>query len=553
MSQPAESSTRLLERGQPLLFCDGQDFKLLAQAGLAWLQVNREFINTLNVFPVPDGDSGTNLALTLQAAWKEIENSPSRSVSEVMNLLARGALMGARGNSGVILSQLLRGMAKPLEGKPSFNGIDFAESLREGSRLAYLGVQKPVEGTILTVAREAAEAAARAAAESEDLYHILAATVAEAQRSVARTQMLNPVNAKAGVVDAGGQGLFIIFQGALKFMNGEAIEAKVYDGDGTPNLSGFDTEAGYGFDIQFILRGKQMDVDAIRAQIESIGESVLVVGDPNLIKVHAHAPTPGPILDYGAAQGIITRIIVENMEEQYQERILGQARPSITSESLTGIGTIVVVSGAGLQQIFQSMGASRIVSGGATMNPSVQDLLKAVEEVDAQAVIILPNDKNIVLAAQHVQQLTKKVVHIIPTVTVPQGIAALLAFNFQANLETNVQAMMRATAGNVQTAEITRAVRSITLDGLECKEGEFIGLLNGRLTASHQSLAAIAHTMLEQMGAGDSEIITVYHGADVSSDDAARFADEIRQRYPRLEVEVLSGGQPHYFYILSAE
>lgn len=551
MSVTAPTETPILERDTPWLRCHGPQLKLLFKASLSWLEANHLAINDLNVFPVPDGDSGTNMLLTLQSAYNEIAQSPSRAAGEIIQGLAKGALMGARGNSGVILSQFLRGMANELDGKETFNAVEFACALQEGARLAYQGVQKPVEGTILTVARDLSDAAARAAAQSEDLHYVLTAAVAEAQRSVARTPELFPLLKKAGVVDAGGQGLFIVLQGALKFLNGEPVEGEVAH-ERTAHLDGLQREEGWGFDIQCIIRGINLNVAEVRARIEAMGESVLVVGDPTMIKVHAHAPTPGAILDYCVSQGVVSNVIVENMQEQYQEILLGQSKPPIAAETISGIATVVVASGVGLQRVFESLGASQIVTGGATMNPSVEDLLKAIEDMEVQNVIVLPNDKNIILAAQQACHLTQKSVRIVPSKTIPQGIAALLAFNFQADLDSNAQAMTRALQ-NVQTGEITRAVRSVSIDGLDVREGQLIGLLNGTLKVAGDDLNRIAMDLLQQMLDHDGEIVTVYFGQDVTPRDAEQLAEGIRTAFPHVQVEVHSGGQPHTYYILSAE
>jgi len=532
-------------RISPWSACTGQQLQALFQAGRALLDANHELINDLNVFPVPDGDSGTNMLLTLQSACSEIDKAPDLAAGGVMQAVAHGALMGARGNSGVILSQLLRGMADMLAGRESFTAGEFAAALQAGSDLAYLGVQKPVEGTILTVAREMAGAAAEAARKSDDLRYVLTASVAEAQRSVARTPQLFPLLAKAGVVDAGAQGLFIIWQGALKLVNGEHIETAV-ESARHAHVHDLNVPEGWGFDIQCIMRGSGLDVDAIRRRIEAMGESVLVVGDPSMIKVHAHAPTPGPILDYCVSSGIVSRVIVENMEEQYREIVLAQSRPPIASESISGIATVVVASGVGIQRVFESLGTSRLVSGGASMNPSVQDLWSAIEDVAAENVIVLPNDKNILLAAQQAARLSKKAVRIVPSLTVPQGIAALLAFNFRADLDSNAEMMTRALS-NVETGEITRAVRTVSIDGLDVQAGQVIGLLNG---SDHNSVAI---DVMQRMRIAECEISSIYYGADVTPASAGELAAAVRRAFPHLEVDVHSSGQPHAHYIISAE
>ncbi len=555
-----ESELPLRERGEgkPILECDGQIFRRLLEAGTIWLEKHSAVINSLNVYPVPDGDTGTNMLLTMRAALEEIARSPDHSIGTIAQAVSYGALMGARGNSGVILSQLLRGIAGSLDGEESMNAAQFAEAMMEASVTAYRGVIKPVEGTILTVAREVAEAVKAAAAESEDLRYILQLAVHEARASVARTPALLPVLKQAGVVDAGGQGLFIILEGFLRYIQGETLEV-----DSALNAA-VDlrppAEEEYGYDVQFMLQGKNLDLDQIRADIIGMGESVLVVGDGTTIKVHIHTLEPGTPLNYAVRLGSLSKITVENMQEQYQEFILSTApaeitpyaKPPLKTEEIGHIATVVVAPGAGLRRVFESLGANAVVSGGQTMNPSTQELLKAIEGLAVDEIIVLPNNANIILAAQQAQELSTKKVRVVPTKTIPQGISALLAFNYEADLETNARLMEQSTA-HIQTAEITTAVRCAQVNGLQVKEGEIIGLLNGTLTASGSALSDVAQEMLRQMEAEDCEIVTLFYGENVEPAEAESLAEDIRQRYPNLEVELIDGGQPHYHYIISAE
>lgn len=536
----------------PLKYIGGQELRQLFAASTAWLERHAAYINSLNVFPVPDGDSGTNMLLTMQAALKEVHASPEHSAGTMLKALAHGALLGARGNSGVILSQIIRGFARAIEKKDTINAGDFAAALIEGARTAYKGVVKPVEGTILTVVRESADAAAQAAAHSDDLRWVWAKTVEAARASVVRTPMLLPVLKDAGVVDAGGQGLLVILEGALKYLNGEPMELAAA-GVGAQALDQMAREEGWGFDIQFHIRGTHLDVDAIRERISSMGESALVVGDPSLVKVHVHAPTPGAILDYGCSVGTITNIIVENMQEQYIDFMAGQtAKPPITAEDIAGMTTVAVVAGGGMARVFESLGVGRIVTGGQTMNPSTQDILQAIESVKTDQVIVLPNNKNIIPAAEQAKALSKKQVAIIPTKTMPQGIAALLAFNFQSDLETNVKAMTRATQ-SIYTIEITKATRSVKFDSLEVKEGQFIGLIDDDLANANDDMTALVLDLLQRVNTKEREIITLYYGAAVTANDAEALSQAIQAKYPNQEIEVVSGGQPHYHFILSVE
>jgi DAK2 domain fusion protein YloV len=528
--------------------------KRLVQAGLVWLHRHQAAINALNVYPVPDGDTGTNMLLTMQSAYREIEHSPEQQVGVIAQKVSHGALMGARGNSGVILSQIFRGFARSLEGVVAFDSVQFAAALREAAAMAYKGVMKPVEGTILTVARESAEAAVGAAASSKDLSFVLEQVVHEARRSVTRTPTLLAVLAEAGVVDAGGQGLFIILEGMLRYAKGEDVTADT-ELEGEMDLEALhpDGEEGYGYDIQFIVRGEALDVEEISEVIASMGDSALVVGDTRVVKVHVHSPEPGTPLNYGASIGSISRVLVENMQEQYQEFILAKAQqPAAPVEPLSGTGTVVVAPGAGLQTVFESLGASVVVAGGQTMNPSTEQLLKAVESAPTDDVIILPNNKNIVMAAEQAASLSDKNVRVVRTITVPQGISALLALNYQAELDDNVRIMTEAAAC-LETAEITTAVRSVQIDGIDVQEGEVIALVNGKLRVKGATPDEAALLALNEIGVADYEIITIYYGETIGADEAQSLADKILTQYPEQEVEVVDGGQPHYHYILSAE
>jgi DAK2 domain fusion protein YloV len=422
--------------------------------------------------------------------------------------------------------------------------------MTEASATAYKGVIKPVEGTILTVAREAAEAAVAAAEERNDLLYVLERTVMEARHSVARTPSLLSVLAEAGVVDAGGQGLFVILEGALRFLQGVAMEAAP-ELTAAADLRVFEGEE-YGYDTQFIIQGENLNVEEIREAVVAMGDSVLVVGDSHTVKVHVHTNEPGTPLNYGASLGSLRDIVIENMQEQYQEFIRDQTRPPLIAGELSDTAIVVVAPGQGLTRVFESLGVSAVVPGGQTMNPSTQEILKAIEGLNAEKVIFLPNNNNIIMAARQARELSQKEVVVVPTQTVPQGISAVLAFNYQADLETNAQIMEQASHG-VQTAEITTATRDAQINGVSVKAGEIIGLLGGELTASGSTLAEVVQEMLRQMKADEQEIITMYYGGGIVGAEAEKLADEIRASYPDQEVELVDGGQPHYHYILSAE
>jgi DAK2 domain fusion protein YloV len=556
MQETGERSVGQLNRSS-LIACDGRELKLLLEAGSHWLERNAAMINALNVYPVPDGDTGTNMLLTMQAVMREINGvGADESVSAVAHAAAHGALMGARGNSGVILSQILRGFARALDGKETFDAVDFAAAAKEASVTAYKGVIKPVEGTILTVAREAAAAAAMAAAANADLYTLFERTMEAAKAAVALTPDLLPVLKEAGVVDAGGQGLAVIMEGGLRLLRGESVGADAAIEKAVELHSTADAhtrgELGYGYDVQFILKGENLDVDEIRANIDAMGESTLVVGDSRLVKVHVHAQNPGEPLSYGVALGALSEVIVENLEEQYRQFALSQARPPVSVEEITDIATVAVVSGPGLTRIFESLGASAVVHGGQTMNPSTEELLTAVESLNARSVILLPNNPNIILTAKQAQELAAKQIYVVPTKTVPQGIGALLAFNLQADAETNARLMEQALQG-IQTIEITRAVRSTTLNGLQVQEGNLIGLLNDTLVACGPDVVEVVSQATESLEMDDYEIVTIYYGEGVGEEEANTLAEAIERKYSFVEIEIKDGGQPHYEYIISVE
>lgn len=535
--------------------CDGREFKRIIESSTAWLEAHIDLINSLNVYPVPDGDTGTNMYLTMQAALREMSTVSDNTVSAVAYALAHGALMGARGNSGVILSQVWRGVAEQLDGKAHLTASNWALALQKGAVVAYKGVMRPVEGTILTVAREAADAGMLAAAERDDMMHVLGRVVRQAWNTLGRTPEMLPVLKEAGVVDAGGQGLCVIFEGILRHSRGErtalAPEAKV----GATLEQERVPEGEYGYDIQFLIGGQDLPIDEIRETITSMGESVLVVGDATMVKVHVHSDDPGRILSYATSRGALRDIVVENMQEQYEQFLAKRAprQPATTvAQPLSDIATVVVVTGEGLQRVFESLGAGAIVQGGQTMNPSTEELIGAVSALSTDKVIVLPNNPNVIPAAQQARQMVDKQVAVISTKTIPQGISALLAFNYQSDLKTNVDLMERA-ASQVQTIEVTNAVRSVQISGLKIDEGQFIGLLNGKLIEAGNDLQQVTEILLQRIDMDRYEIITVYWGDSVTQERADELAAWIAGHYPDKEVELVEGKQPHYQYIISVE
>ncbi len=536
----------------------GQDLREMFVAATAWLEKSASDIDALNVFPVPDGDCGTNMLLTMRSCIEEAYRAPDRDASAVAQAMARGALMGARGNSGVILSQIWRGLAQGLAGKESFTGSDLAEALIQASMMAYKGISNPVEGTILTVVREASSAAqVQATSGSNDLISVMEATVSAANESVANTPTLLPVLRECGVVDAGGQGLYTLLEGALRYLRGEVeqmqfrkpqmIASNIPLAARTPQMLAAE-EVPYGYCTEFLLKGEKLDPGKLRARLEKKGQSLIVVGDESTVRVHIHTIDPGNIIHYVASLGTMHQVSIRNMDEQHQD-FLQMQREKMPA---TDMAIIAVVSGDGLAEIFGSLGTAAIVPGGQTMNPSTKDLLQAVESVASDKVIILPNNKNIVPAAQQVQSLTTKSIEVVPTETVPQGVAAILAFDYEADFETNTQVMNKAKSA-VKTIEITRAIRSTQLGGLKIKKKQAIGFLNGDLVAVGDSTTDVLIETLDRLDLGEAEVITIYYGADTELAEVEQVSVSIREQHPQLQVEVVRGGQPHYNYIVSIE
>jgi len=539
---------------------NGQTLKEMFTAGTAWLEKNVSGINAINVFPVPDGDTGTNMLLTMHSAIGEAKQNTDNTASSIAKSIAHGALMGARGNSGVILSQFWRGIAKGLGGKSSFNGKDFALALVEASQAAYEGIVHPVEGTMLTVLRDAARAAKETTkTNSGSLLSAMESATAEAKDSVARTPDLLPVLREAGVVDAGGQGLYILLDGALHFLNKKTDELQYQEPELiatspplTPKLTPTtEIETPYGYCIEFLLEGQKLNTGNVGKKLRRKGQSVIVAGNSSMLKIHIHSLNPGEVLDYATHLGTLHQIKIDNMDDQYAEFIKAQ------KERTPKIGTaiVVVTSGDGLFEVFNSLGATIIVLGGQTMNPSVRELLQAVESAPSDNIILLPNNKNIILTASQVKSLSPKEVKVIPTKTVPQGIAALLAFNYEMSLEQNSQTMEQAIS-TVQTIEITRAVRGTQINGQKIKEGQFIAILNDEnLIVSSNNTNDISDIIFESLTKADiekTEMITIYYGAEAQSAEAEDIARRIRNKY-QTEVEVVRGNQPHYNYIISLE
>jgi DAK2 domain fusion protein YloV len=536
----------------------GQDLKEMIAAATAWLEKSAADIDALNVFPVPDGDTGTNMLLTMRSTVEEAYRAPDSSASGVTRAMARGALVGARGNSGVILSQIWNGLAQGLGDKESVNGSELAGALLKASEVAYKGLSNPVEGTILTVIKDAAAAAQEhAAGVSDDLVSVMEAATDAARESVANTPTLLPVLMEAGVVDAGGQGLYTILEGSLHYLKGETEQLKLRRPwmvassvpltAKVPQMVGAE-EVPYGYCTNFVIKGEGLSPDKLRKRLEKRGQSVIVVGDDSAVRVHIHTLDPGDVMSYVIPLGTLHEINIRNMDEQYRDFLEMQKERMPAVE----IAIVAVVAGEGLSNVFSSLGTTFIVPGGQTMNPSTKDLLQAVEAVPSEKVIILPNNKNIVLTAEQVQSLTQKTIEVVPTKTIPQGVAALLAFDYEADLETNAQSMNNAWSA-VKSVEVTRAVRSTRLGGLDIKKKQAIGFLDGDLVAVADKTDEVLAEALARVNLDKAEVVTIYYGADTQQTEAERVAAAIRQQYPQLQVEVVQGGQPHYNYIASVE
>ena len=553
--------------GGKWLRCTGPQLRKMARAGLVWLEQNRDYVNALNVFPVPDGDTGTNMLLTMRSAYARVEGGDEPHVGKVAGQLAQGALMGARGNSGVILSQIWRGLAAGLSGKEAFGTADLAHAFQSAADTAYKGVMRPVEGTILTIIREGAAEAADAARKSEDLRFMLERVLERCQQALERTPDLLPILRQAGVVDSGGQGLVYILEGMMRYAQGKlVIDGQPVAPVAAPTAPPAEPlsaqaravpEGGaleFPYDVQFILMGRNLNVLEVRNRIDAMGDSTVVVGDEHAIKVHIHVKDPGVPLSYGISLGHITDVVVENMQEQMEEMVhkAPAAPPPVIDVRPDQVAVIAVAGGHGLAGVFRGLGAAFVVNGGQTNNPSTEEIYQAIEQMPTDKVIVLPNNKNIILAAEAARDLSAKQVAVVHSRSIPQGIAALMTLRPDKDVAANTETMARALR-SVRTGEITRATRTIELNGVDVKEGAIIGLVDGNLQSSGPDEDSVLREVLGHMAIDGCDIVTVYYGADVKLEQAAETADRIRHAYPNVEVEVVEGGQAHYYYILGAE
>ena len=530
------------------------------------LAKNAEKINSLNVFPVPDGDTGTNMNLSMSSGAKETAANVVENIGELGKSFSKGLLMGARGNSGVILSQLFRGMSQYIADKKEIDAKEFAAAIQNGVSIAYKAIIKPVEGTILTVAREAAEAGVKTAENTNSVVEVMEAIYVEAQASLKRTPDLLPILKEVGVVDSGGQGLVCVYQGFVAALKGEkidgleAVETNVVDMqfEDDHDMDFMSPEdIVYGFCTEFTVRldgeKKEFDEDKFRADMSKFGDSLLVISDSEYVKIHVHTETPGDVFNYGQQYGELIKIKSDNMREQHREVLRKQeAKQATAPKELKEQAMISISMGAGLSKVLTSMGVDYIVEGGQTMNPSTEDIMKAIKEVNAKNIFIFPNNKNIQLAAKQAAELAEENVFVVESKTAPQGLAAVMVFSPQTAPEENF-ANMQEVLSTVSTLEVTHAVRDTNIEGVEIKKDEFMGIRNGKIVVSNLSLNTVLEELLEKSIDEDTEIVTLYLGEE-STEEYTDFLEQlIEEKYPDIEVELIESGQPVYPYIIGVE
>lgn len=546
-------------------------FQEMVQAAATRLGKQAEYVNSLNVFPVPDGDTGTNMSMTMDNGAKEVADKPASTVGEVGQILSKGLLMGARGNSGVITSQLFRGFGQSVKGKDELTGKDLAQAFQMGVEVAYKAVMKPVEGTILTVSRGAATAALKKADLTDDAVEVMQAALDGAKGALAKTPDLLPVLKEVGVVDSGGQGLVFIYEGFLSALNGDYVASE--DFKATPaNMSEMinaehhksvvghvateDITYGYCTEIMVALKQgptyvKEFNYDEFQGYLSGLGDSLLVVNDDEIVKVHVHTEDPGLVMQEGLKYGSLIKIKVDNMRNQHEAQVQKTDAEESKAEA-KDFGLIAVVAGEGLSAIFKAQGVDYVISGGQTMNPSTEDIVKAIEAVNAKQVIILPNNKNIFMAAQSAAEVVDIPAAVVETRTVSQGFTSLLAFDPSKSLEDNV-ADMSASLSDVVSGSVTLAVRDTTIDGLEIHENDFLGMVDGKIVVSNPDMEATLKAAFEKMIDEDSEIVTIFVGEEGDQDLAEELAEYLEETYEDVEVEIRQGDQPVYPYLMSVE
>jgi DAK2 domain fusion protein YloV len=558
-SQESAKNLRLKRlRESPI---DGLTLKRLVEASLTWLRTNQEIVNSLNVFPVPDGDTGTNMVLTMQSAYDEIVNSPEQSFGKMSHAVANGALMGARGNSGVILSQIWRGIAHAAGKNDILDAPTMAQAFASARDTAYKGVVRPVEGTILTVIKDSAAAAAEALTETDDPYKMLELIVTEADESVQRTPELLPVLKEAGVVDSGGIGLFYILEGMLRYSNGLPLDSALTTVQPLAAMQLENTlqsiEPGQDFEVVVDFRpDTSLDLEGFYRDLEMMGTSIQVGEGDGIYRMHIHVPTEKRYepIDYTMSLGTITKVAIENLLAQMEEieDASGSSKLALALVEPGQIAVVAVSPGPGLTRVFASLGVAAIVEGGQTMNPSTKEIINAIENLPTDNLVILPNNKNIIMCAESAAELTVKNVSVIPSRTIPQGISAMMRLVPDGDLDQVTAEMMNAL-NEIESGEITTATRSVEIDDVQVQEGQTIALLNGKLVAATQSVEEACLELLKNAHADHFELITLFYGEGIPKSEVNRIADIIRRTYPEQEIEVQEGGQPHYQFIIAIE
>ncbi|OOM13663.1 DAK2 domain-containing protein [Clostridium saccharobutylicum] len=542
---------------------NGRDFYNMVVNASNRLLEQSDFVNALNVFPVPDGDTGTNMSMTFKAAVKEIENLDTDSIGEISKKLAKGALMGARGNSGVILSQILRGISNGLEGKNKVNVSEFSNAFFEGSKSAYKAVMRPTEGTILSVIRAAAEAAV--SCEAKDIVTLMESVTAEAKVMLDKTPELLPALKKAKVVDSGGMGLYLILQGMTEALkNGIKAELKDITAGTSASVGASSTEdidIKYGYCTEFIILGDSKRAKEFQDKIEDLGDSMIVVGYDDVIKVHIHTNDPGLVLSNAVTIGELSKIKIDNMREEHRELLIEANDEEDNKDKTEEVaienekkkyGFITVAMGDGIANIFKDLGINHVIEGGQTMNPSTQDMLDAVNKINAEHIFIMPNNKNIIMAANQAAEICDKDIRVIPTTTIPQGIACATMFNPDLEVEDNFNELKEAINA-VKTGSVTYAVRDTEIDGINIKEGNMLGLVEGKIREVGEDKKAVACKVLNDMINEESELVTVYYGEEVSDNEANEFEQELQEQYENLDIQFYKGNQPLYYFLISVE
>lgn len=548
---------------------DGLKFAEMIKLGAHHLFDNADYVDSLNVFPVPDGDTGTNMNLSMTSGAKEVSAHTVPHIGKTAQALSKGLLMGARGNSGVILSQLFRGFSKAIEAEESINGVQFAEALQYGVETAYKAVMKPVEGTILTVAKDAARVGVEIAATTDDVITIMEAIVEESKASLDRTPDLLAVLKEVGVVDSGGQGLVYVYEGFLACLKGEELPVRVsfesmdelVNAEHHRGVQGFmNTEdIVFGYCTEFMVKFEEeklanhpYDEGEFRQALSEYGDSLLVISDEEVAKVHIHSEEPGDVLSFGKKYGSLINIKIENMRQQHVDIVGENYDVHTETQEQHPYAVVTVAMGSGVAELLKSVGASAVIEGGQTMNPSTEDIVKAIREVGAERVVILPNNKNIIMAAEQAAEVIGIEAAVVPTKTVPEGLAAILAFNPETDVETNAKAMTEA-ASYVTTAQVTHAVRDTAIDGIEIKKNEFMGIASGKIVTTNASLEEVTKELLAKVITEDAEIVTILYGEETTADAVASLEHYIEEHFDHVDVESYNGKQPLYPYIISVE